>query len=212
MLSCGTSAWGTTISACVPSGSELRGSRSHHRCVVVGDALFVLGGVGAQAWEVEQATLPLSGALTELSGVQLNRQGFGAFAHHNSIYVVGGSDGFGGNAPSVRLDVLPDGMLLGPYVVGGGTGRTGGAVVKLQNTVYWLGGEPSGVAGAPLVQHATLSENGILGAFSASALDGGLELTEAAALALADNVVLWGGRVGAVDMDSSQVFGLSGDD
>lgn len=211
VLSCATEAWGTVINACVPLGT-LRAPRSHHRCVVVGDRLFVLGGVGEQPGVVEHARLTEAGTLFALvANVDLDRQGFGAFAHHNSIYVVGGSDPFGGNAPSVRLDVLPDGMVLGPYVVGGGTGRTGGAVVKLQNTVYWLGGEPSGGAETPPVQHATLSDNGLLGEFSLSAPDGGLEmpaLLDTAALVLPDNVVLWGGRLGAGAVDSTQVFGL----
>ncbi len=179
---------------------------------VVGDHLFVIGGLFSSGWDssVENASLDDSGDLSNFNivdGVTLTtpRCGHSSFVVGNHLYVIGGSPSVGGTPRGDVEDatILPDGSLTTFAPVPGVTLVTPRALHTTfsgAGVVYVAGGESSG-SQLTSVESATLNDDGTFA--SSFAIVDGVSLTAPTSGAAGINV-------GGADLVIGSALGLSG--
>ncbi len=166
---------GTVGAFAAASGVTLTTARFSHTSVVVGNAVYVLGGataMGVATDTVERAVIQGDGSLgpfTPVGRLVTGRFGATSAVLGGSVYVLGGASRAGGFLTSVeRAPINADGTLGAFSTVVGvtlATARAGHTSAVLGNVLVVLGGENAG-GNLNSIERATLGVGGALGAFA----------------------------------------------
>jgi N-acetylneuraminic acid mutarotase len=160
-----------TLGPFADAGVKLSVARSDHAAVVVGNILYVIGGVGAGAIDldsIEQASINADGTLgafTKLSLNKLNaaRDGISARVLGGSLYVLGGSGVT--NVESAAINADGSLAMFANSGVALTTARHSASFELVGNTLHAIGGDN----GAPLgsCEQATIDLSSGIGTFTA---------------------------------------------
>jgi hypothetical protein len=152
--------------------STLETERSGHTAAVVGNTVYVLGGISGDRYldSIERATLNADGSLgpfTTIRGVTLAtpRSGHTSIIAGSFLYVIGGSNTTGILKSIERATIAADSSLSPFEKVSGlalASAREAAASAVIGNSVYVIGG--SGVLGS--LERATVNPDGSLGPFA----------------------------------------------
>lgn len=149
-------------------------SRKDATSVVLGNALYVIGGTGNGVLDsIERATINADGSLGPFARVAdvtlaTARTGHASMIAGNALYVVGGS-GTSGVTGTVERAIIADDGSLGVFAqvtgVGLVTARAGHTGAVIGNSLYVLGGigDPGALTS---IEQATLYADGTIGAFT----------------------------------------------
>ena len=155
----------------------LSDARSGHTSVLIGNAIFVIGGSGRSGalGSVERAEINADGSLgnfTPVTGTTLTtpRSGHTTTVVGNAVYAIGGTRGDGNKLASVERAVIqPDGSL-GPFAIVPDaalvTARGDHSTELIGNALYILGGDLGSGGPSDGVERAVINPDGSLGAFS----------------------------------------------
>jgi Kelch motif len=150
--------------------------RSGHASLVVGNSLYVIGGLGAAGAlkSVERAVIQANGslgsfALVDSVALTTARTGHTATIIGSSIYVIGGVQSDGKKLSSVERAVIqPDGSL-GPFEIIAGvalvTPRSHHASEVIGNTLYVIAGDAGNSIRLGDVERTVIQPDGTLGPF-----------------------------------------------
>ena len=152
--------------------------RSGHTCLVVGNALYVIGGTGPAGAlkSVERAVIQADGslgsfALVDNAVLTTARTGHTTAIVGSSIYVIGGAQSDGTKLGSIeRASIQPDGSL-GPFAivpeVALATPHSDHATEVIGNALYILGGDVGRGVTLGDVERFAIKPDGSLGPFPA---------------------------------------------
>ncbi len=158
----------------VLSQVTLATARHQHTSVVIGNNLYLLGGIASGPLDsVERAVIRADGSIGPFAivgDVRLlaGRQAPGLARVGDSLYVVGGVGSSGTRGDLERAPISPDGSL-GPFVsvanVVMSSPRSGLAIVTMEDAMYVVGGRNAADA-IPTVERVAIDADGVLGTFS----------------------------------------------
>lgn len=148
-------------------------ARQAHTSAVVGDYLYVLGGLGTSTLNsVERAFIHADGSLGPFATVTdtklvTARHGHATVVIGNYLYVLGGAGNTGVLRDIERASINADGSL-GPFSAASGTmltdGRSGHVTELIGHYLYVLGGV-GGSGSLATIERAAIDADGALGAF-----------------------------------------------
>ncbi len=152
--------------------------RAFHTCEVIGDSLYVIGGIGVgenRLATIERATIHGDGSLSAFSTIPVQlgtpRSNHTSVVFGRWLYVIGGARAEGDDdvdalASVERASLLPDGSLSSFSVVSRlAVPRGYHSSTLLGDVIYVMGGW-QGRQWLPSVERATLHEDGSLGPFA----------------------------------------------
>ncbi|MGN6106798.1 MAG: hypothetical protein ACTHU0_16945, partial [Kofleriaceae bacterium] len=156
------------------AGVTLTHARASHGAIVVGSALYVLGGSGSSGplRSIERAALQPDGSIGPFavvvgSELATSREQHATIALGKFVYVVGGLGSSGPLRTIERAPILAD-DALGAFVLANEVAlaatRSGHASAVVENFIYVLGGSGSGAPKS--IERASIQATGALGTFA----------------------------------------------
>ncbi|HEY5946391.1 MAG TPA: hypothetical protein VIV40_12900, partial [Kofleriaceae bacterium] len=140
------------------SGTELQIARSQHTSMMIGNKLYVVGGIGPSGTavgQIEVSEVREDGTIGPFSvnpnGLSMPRYGHQMFTLNNKLYVVGGTDSTGTPIPTVEVaEIFADGVVGAFSTIGTQlqTARERFSILGGGFNAYFLGGNTAGGATA----------------------------------------------------------------